>query len=635
MLHLVACLCLAGTAAGGPLATPATTHALAAPLAHPAVTFPGPVLRGLRGTQTPRASDFVTHCNSAVNTAPGQVGGTAIPAGTALQASTGCGVAVLFLDDPGHGHFHATFGVAADDTTGKPATVRVRVIDRDGYALNISQVTATQSTGAQPIDVDVTKAAAVELSFLGAPTTFVYGFTLTGAAWTVQPAPGPGSVLPAGARPVNLASASYSCNAQALTAPMSVTLVSIPAGSGATATSCGQITFGLPAGTQGTLVLRYGAADSSTGARMTVTVRALAANGRLLRKAIGVAVPGGGLAPLWVDVRHVRTVQITVEGVTTDSSVVVTAVGILPRSLPSYSIPNRTLSGGAPGASVAIDPEAFVSGCNSSVGLQDTSVGQQPVFGGTYFSTFSCGSSSLIFCCTPAVGTFHGLFGAPDNAPAGGSAGPPTATVVVQDKDNHVLRRLTVHGVYGAPGTPIAVSINRASVLSFAFRGGSGVLYGLRLTGTATISDLIYPPTAPPVSPANGQAVDPSAFSLHCNAYLASTEQRLVGATTLEGWALYGESCGEADLPLSGARHAWRAFSARIGIKIDDSPGTAVTIRLNVLNKAGRVIRHRDKPARYGYGPQPVQISLAGGAVLQIQWLSSLDTSVVYAMTAM
>lgn len=61
----------------------------------------------------------------------------------------------------------------------------------------------------------------------------------------------------------------------------------------------------------------------------------------------------------------------------------------------------------------------------------------------------------------------------------------------------------------------------------------------------------------------------------------------------------------------------------------------AVSIRLNVLNKAGRVIRHRDKPARYGYGPQPVQISPAGGAVLQIQWRSSLDTSVVYAMTAM
>ena len=61
----------------------------------------------------------------------------------------------------------------------------------------------------------------------------------------------------------------------------------------------------------------------------------------------------------------------------------------------------------------------------------------------------------------------------------------------------------------------------------------------------------------------------------------------------------------------------------------------AVTIRHNVLNKTGRVVRHRDKPARYGYDPQPVQISLAGGAVLQIQWLSSLDTSVVYAMTVM
>jgi hypothetical protein len=124
---------------------------------------------------------------------------------------------------------------------------------------------------------------------------------------------------------------------------------------------------------------------------MTVTVRALAANGRLLRKAIGVAVPGGGLAPLWVDVRHVRTVQITVEGATTDSSVVVTAVGILPGSLPPYSIPNRTLSGGAPGANVAIDPEAFVSGCNSSVGLQDTSVGQQPVFGGTLSRRLAAG----------------------------------------------------------------------------------------------------------------------------------------------------------------------------------------------------------------------------------------------------
>jgi hypothetical protein len=367
-----------------------------------------------------------------------------------------------------------------------------------------------------------------------------------------------------------------------------------------------------------------------------VTVRALDASGRLLHKVIGVAVLGGGLLPLWVDVRHAATVQVSVEGVTTDAVVVVTGLSLLPPSVrvPAYVLRDRTLSAGAPGRSVTIDPEAFVSGCNSSVGYSDVSVAGTPVFGGTYFATYSCGSSSLVFCCTPASGTFHALFGVPSNATSGGNLGPPRVTVTAQDKDNHVLRRVSAQAQAGAAGTPISISVDHASVLSFAFKGSSAVLYNLRLSGTATISDLIYPPSMPPVSPPGGQAIDPHDFSLHCNAYRADKDLRLVGATTLEGWALYGESCGEADLALTGARHAWRDFYARVGLAINASPGAHVVIRLNVLGKGGKIIRHYEKVARYGYGTQPLHIGLAGGTTLQIVWQSSLDTSAVYAMTA-
>ena len=76
-------------------------------------------------------------------------------------------------------------------------------------------------------------------------------------------------------------------------------------------------------------------------------------------------------------------------------------------------------------------------------------------------------------------------------------------------------------------------------------------------------------------------------------------------------------------------------FSARIGIVAGEAPDALLKMQFLVLNSAGTVIRQTTQTARYGYGPQPVQISLAGGAVLQILWAGANSPKViVYAMTA-
>ncbi len=636
-LHLSTRLALLSVAAGMLLAlSPTSTgHVQAVSLDRPAadagVTFPGPA-RGIPSTQTPNGTNFVFSCNAQLNAERGQVGATAIMTGTAVEASTGCGTAIMPLDVPGPGRFRALFGVADDDTTGQSALVRVRVLDANGFSLYVADVTALRGSPAT-IDVDVTHAVAVQLAFTKSPKTFVYNVRLSGTARALAPATSPGNALPAGARPVNVASLAKSCNAQAATAttPLTVTLVGVPTASAVSGTGCGQFSLALPSNARGTFILRYGADDKSGVGSEFLYLRALDAQGHTLRKATGVAVVGNGLRPLWVDLTGARTVQMTIDGGTA-INVDITALGILPHSVAPYVTPNRVQSGGSPHGSVAIDPLAFASRCNSSVGTSDVTVAHAPVIGGTYLSTYACGSASLFFCCTNAEGTFHARFGVPDTETAGK---PATVKVIVKDKDNRVLAQRSYSALGGNAGASINVNVHRASIISFLFGGSTGLLYDLRLTGIATISERIFPPSAPPVEVRGGVAINPHDFAVQCNAEVAQDDQRLVGATTLEGWALSGEACGQANLALTGTRYPRHTFYARVGIVLGEPPNTVVTVRFNVLNAAGKVIRSAKVTARYGYGTQPVAVSLAGGSTLQIVWdTQTLSGTIVYALTA-
>ncbi len=614
------------------------THSPASAAQHPlslaranGITFPGPT-HGTPGTQAPGGAAFAVGCNAGVNSELGQVNGTNILTGTAIEASTGCGTAVLPLNNPGQGHFQAKFGVADNDTSGQPAAVRVRVLDGASFSLFAGDFTATRGKPTT-IDVDVARAVAIQLKFLKAPTTFVYDVHLTGSARALNPVSTPSNALPSGATPYNTALARVSCNMSRATAttPLTVTLVGIPTAGSFTGTGCGQIALSIPANTHGTLALRYGADDKSDVGVEYLDMRALDAQGHLLRKAIGVAAVGTGLQPLWVDLTGARTVQLYIDG-GTGISMDITAISIVPGRAAPYVTQNRVQSGGSATGSIAVDPRAFASQCNSSVGTDDVTVARAPVLGGTYLSTYACGSASLFFCCTNAEGTFHARFAVPDTETSGK---PATVKVIVKDKDNHVLRQASYSVTGGNPGASIDVNVKRASIISFLFGGSTGMLYAMRLTGIATISERIYPPSEPPVEVKGGVAINPNDFARQCNADVSTDDLRLVGATTLESWALVGEACGSASLPLTTTHYPRHDFYARVGIKLGEAPNTEVTVVFNVLNAAGKIVRSAKVIARYGYGTQPVHLSLKGGTVVQILWLTqTLSGTVVYAMTA-
>lgn len=629
-LHFLACLCLASITASAPLvASPAARVATNAGASPSSIVFPGPS-RGVPGTRTPRPADFHLHCNAGINNdAPVRVAGTTVTTGTAIGDGAGCGAMVLLLDVPGPGRFSATYGVGDADTSGQPAGVRIHVLDRDGFSLSITTVTAAHGA-AVPIAVDVARAVALEIDSFGHATGYLYNVGLGGTARVLAPAAGSGSILPAGAKPVNMAGAAYGCNGFAEKPPASVAAVVVPATGAAYLQACGQFALTIPSHTRGALVLRYGMDDGAARGAMLLSLRALDAGGRLLRKAVGVAAVGGGLQPLWIDLGNVRTIQVTADNVSiSEGGIDVTGVGILPRGVPPYVPQNRTISGGGPNGAVVVDPLAFAVQCNSNVGGSDVTVAHETVLRQTYLNNTACGTASLFFCCTNARGTFHALFGLYDDDTATARA---TVRMVVKDKDDHVLRRQTLTVTYGTPRA-LDVDVKLASVIYFSFSGDASALYDLRLTGIATVSQYILPPSAPPVEVPNGVAVDPHDLAVQCNMSVTSGDVRLIGATTLEGWALNpADWCGEADLNLRTSRYPRHAFYARVGIKLGEAPTTNVTVTLNALNAAGKVIRSAAINARYGYGTQPVHLSLAGAATVRIK--ASAGGSIVYALTA-
>ena len=593
--------------------------------------FPGPST-GL-GTMThPTGTTLVYTCNSQSSEQLYHVAGAPVITGTAIEAVGTCGEATLMLNHPSSGRLTARFAVADEDATGKAATVRISVIRRDGYPISFEDVTTSRALGARAIDVGVADAVAIVFDFTTAPMTLVYNMSLSGTARALTPAPGTGSQLPAGATPITMATAHYSCNAAAAaTDPLTVTQVGLTPGTTATGTGCGQITIGLHPETGGTLVLRYGALDTSTaGDREKLSVRVLDATGTLLHKAIGIAFVGGGLRPLWVDLRGGSTIVMTVDGGTA-VRLAVTAVSIMPGQLPAYTYPDRILSSPS-GKTYSVDADAFVSQCNAVVGTTDTTVLHLPIFAGTYIAAAGgCGTTGLILGPN-AHGTFTAFLGVPDDAPSGA---PPTVKIVVQDRTNHPLLVRTYRASYGAAGTPISIDITHASTLSFAFTGPSAVLYNVQITGRATVIDQVYPSTTPPVIFAGGNAVHPSAFHLDCNANITKDDRLLVHESTLETWALSGTECGSASLKLSGLHVPHAVFATRMGIEAGDPPTTIVKIELNVLDSHGASIRHSTWSLRYGYGPIDASITLKGGATVQILWLTGNTDSAVdlYGMT--
>lgn len=270
---------------------------------------------GVPGTRAPLGADFTLTCNARVSAAGARAAGAAIPVGAGIQATTGCGEATLIVAVPGSGHIQARFAVDDSDTTGGSAIVRARVFGHTGYLLRATSTVITKKDGAKPIDLDISGATAISFDFPSAPITDLYNIRLTGSARARRPASGLGNTIPAGAVPVSAASASLACNAYVATQPSMVSRVQVPAAGGIELDGCGVLTFRLPSAADGTFAVRYGTSDAVkyAAAPSVLSLRVFDAQGRLLRKAVGLSHLGGGLQPLWVSTLGGRTVTLTDE----------------------------------------------------------------------------------------------------------------------------------------------------------------------------------------------------------------------------------------------------------------------------------------------------------------------------------
>lgn len=636
------CLLLVAGAGGPEVFLVPSAHVTAASLAAP--VFPGPA-RGVPATQAPLPTDFVLHGVVGITDAVQHASGVTVFAGAALRFQAE-GQAVLYLDVVSGGTFTAFFAIPDTETTAEPGMMRVRVIGADGFILRGAQALATRGARARPISISVANGVAVVLDYLDYPPThptygLIYNARLTGSARARRAASAPGNTLPSGALPLNLAEANHNGITAIPTEPVSVTLVGLPQGNVVTASYAGTFTIGLPPGTSGTLVLRYGATDTSMGglrSRLSVTV--LDADGHLLRKAIGEAFAGGGLRPLWVDLRGGSTVTF-LAGDEAAVTVAITAVGIVPGHLtPTYRNPSRVLYGGIPGG-VALDSSAFVAHCGSGADATDIIVAHTIIMGHTSLtSRGSCGSIRLVLSVAGPA-TFHTLFAVPDNA--SGSA-QPSLMVVATASDNTPLFQRTYRAPFSTPGIPIDVNLHKTvgrtiknvSVLSFIFTNDTdSVLYDARLTGNATAYSEVAAPVEPPVL-GNGVAINPRAFIETDMCALTNKDMLLLHEVALPEWALnLTPNCDSASLGLPSLPYPHHRFAARLGIDASENPDTIVKIHYDVLNGAGKSLRHSTLSVRYGYGPINAGIDLTGGVQLRISYEGGTFAKViVYAMTA-
>ena len=611
-----------------PAARAAPQRAQARTQAGPA--FPGPAL-GVPATQKPLPADFALSSYAAANDQPARVGGETLAVTTAIRMQNNGGLASLDLAVPGSGHFHARFGVASDDATSQPALLQVQVLGREGYPLHLFEATTTKAGGAQSIDVDLQGGVAITLSNLGKANTLVFGMGLSGSARALRTAAGIGSAATTGATPLAPAGARLSCNASPITTPMSVGRVPIPVGVGFSMLSCGSALFPIPAGTQGTFTLRYGTADDSPPEPIPspLVLRAFDARGHLLRKVIGVSNLGGGLHPLWIDLRDAHGVAVTLEAsVGVSNRVVVTGLGIVPRTLPAYRNLTEVLFGASGGEAIPIPPAAFANSCNSYLGTSDSSVAGKVVLANTYVRGLGCGMSTLIL--TGAHGHLRARFGIAD----GSSPGTLALQIAVLDQNSHPLFQTTLHAATGQPSLPIDMPIASASIVNFSFVGATaltGVLYDVRLAGSATVYSQVYPPVESPVLVQGGKAISAYDLVRDCNSYIADTDMLLIHEAALEQWTLRGQECGIATLKLGTGTLPRHLFSARYGLPVANQADGIATLQVSALDTGGKVVRSQTLTARSGYGPQQFSIALAGAASLQIAWVK--NRVAVFAMT--
>jgi hypothetical protein len=612
-----------------PLARPAAAAPVRAAGLAPLPTFTGPAA-GVPVVTSPQGTDFVYQCNAAANPAAAQAAGATLAIGAAVQAQHGCGQSLLFLNTPASGHFTANFAVSDSDPAGTTGALRVFVLGVNGATLRTLDLTATKGK-AQPVDLDVTGALTLALTFPAAntATAYVYDMHLTGAARARRATPLPGGAdTPSSASPVPASSITPFCNARPLQTAASVSALTLPTAGVFEMDGCGKFTIRVPANAQGTLALRLGTIDTTpfTSLPTLVGLRVLDAGNQLLRKAVVLTQLGSGLQLLWVDIKGGSTVTLEMDGGSPLERLAITGFSMLPGSFAPHPNPDHvTFSSGA-GAATPIPANGVIGDCQATLGTDDVTVDHQPVDKGDYIALNACGTAQLIM--TNTHGTLQGYVGVDDSDSGHKDL---TVTVVVLDRNSRPLSTTSVTAHYGSPAVRFSTSIDNASIVQIHTDSQVlGRLFGMTLKGHAVVYDQIFPPTEPPVSTSGGTPLAGKSFTTICNASVPTQDTLLIHEAALESWTLVGKSCGVASLDL--AKYHGRTFSARYGLQAIDQDKVALAhVDIAVLDAGGKVLRDTTYVARAGYGPQRLAIDLNGGAKLQIKWADS--TMVLFALT--
>jgi hypothetical protein len=263
-------------------------------------------------------------------------------------------------------------------------------------------------------------------------------------------------------------------------------------------------------------------------------------------------------------------------------------------------------------------PESFSTICTAHAGSDDTTVDGKSVLRDTYVQGYTCGVASVIM--TNAHGTFSAFVGIPDKDVS--STGSASLRVTVLDQNSTPLTTQNISVTRNRPGVAFSVSISGASIIKIEFTG-SCIVYGMTMTGQATLYDRIFAPTEPVVAVHGGIAVNPRLFAVQCNAAVTTVDTLLIHAVALEQWALSGQGCGIATLDLPAAGYAHSVFAGRFGLAAADQVYKLAHVTIDVLVTGGKKVRSIQLTAREGYGPRPFSVSLQGGTRLQITWTDS------------
>lgn len=604
-------------------ATPSAQASSASP------EFPGPA-HGIVAGQSATAASFQLGCNAYVSTDAVKVNGQAIPIGAALRTDA-CGQAILLLNVPAGGHFQALVGMVDGSTTATIGKVIVRVLSRSGYPSGGTIVNVPPGSAPKKIDVDVRGAVALYLDYPASVELYTFNAKLTGSATLIAPATSTGSTTPVGSTPISISQVHPLCSANIPTSPISVTNVGLDSARSVDIVGCGSLVVPVASGSHGTLALRFGTEDTSSPPLLPTTVIARAYNGSglLMHTVEGITFEGSGLRPMWLDLAGVRSIAISVSNVNI-AHIAVTGLAFLPNRYPADQIAPRLLDGSGHNPAI-IDPYAYILGCNAYVGTDDWLVNGVPLLANTYIhAPAGCGIANLIIVPL-SHGRYHALFAVPDSAPVGTG----TVQVVVNDRDAHPVFSHTYKAVQSGGPVVIDVPIDRGSAIAFTFTGAVDVLYNASITGQGAIYGGVYPPVSPPTRIAGGTLVKMADWQLKCNGYAQSdSDVTLVHEVALQQWTLRGEGCGEADLFMQKSGYPAHTFAARIGFGASSDPRAIARIQLNIGNARGHVFRTKVYTVRYGYGPQDISISLAGGTFLQVLWLDSPTVYLFAATTA-